>query len=129
MDPTTLKLAGAAVLAAFAGIMWFAFIRQVPEQTAFATIVSKGDIAGGTYVQQRTTNNVPTTPNMIEIAPANSFELKVDGRDDPVVASFNTTKSKSFNVGQRVRIQFVQRGIPPVWKRITVTEMTPADSQ
>jgi hypothetical protein len=127
MDVT--KIVGAIVLAAFAGVMWFAFIRRVPEETAFATIVSKGDIAGGTYVQQRTTNNVPTTPNTIAIAPANSFELKLDGRADPVVASFNTVKSRSFDVGQRVRIQYVTRGLPPIWKRITVTEMTPADSQ
>jgi hypothetical protein len=123
------KLIGAVVLAAFAGIMWFAFIRQVPEETAFATIMSKGDIAGSTYVQQRTTNNVPTTPNMIAIAPANAFELKLDGRDEPVVASFNTVKSRTFDVGQRVRVQYVRRGIPPLWQRITVTEMTPADSQ
>lgn len=130
MDPATLKLAGAGVLALFAGVMWFAFIRKVPEQTALATILSKGDVAAGTHVQQRTgPGGTPSTPNVIQLAPANTFELRIDGRDEPVQASFNTTKSRAFEPGQRVRVQFVMRGLPPLWQRVTVTEMTPADSQ
>jgi hypothetical protein len=130
MDPTTLKLTGAALLAIFGGVMWFAFIRKVPEQTALATIVSKGDVAAGSHVQQRTgPGGAPSTPNVIQLAPANSFELRIDGRADPVRASFNTTKSRAFEPGQRVRVQYVIRGLPPLWQRVTVTEMTPADSQ
>jgi len=129
MDPTTLKLAGAGVLAVFAGVMWFAFIRKVPEQTALATILSKGDVAAGTHVQQRTgPGGAPSTPNVIQLAPANTFELRIDGRADPVQASFNTVKSRSFEPGQRVKVQYVVRGMPPLWSRVTVTEMTAADS-
>ena len=129
MDPTTLKLIGAGFLATFAGVMWFGFIRHAPEQTALGTIVSQGEMAGRTYVQQRTgQGGTPTTPNVIALAPASTFELKLEGRDDPVYASFNTVKGRGFAPGQRVKVQYVMRGIPPVWQRVTVTDMTPADS-
>lgn len=129
MDPAGLKLSGATALAIFAGLTWFAFIRKVPEQTALATIVSKVDVVGGTYMQQRVgQERVPTTPNMIAIAPSNAFELRVDGMSDPVRASFNTVKSRSFEPGQRVRIRYVKRGLPLLWHRLTVTDMSPADS-
>jgi hypothetical protein len=68
MKPTTLKFASAGLLAAFAGAMWFAFVRRVPELSAVGTILSKGEMAGGTYVQQRSTQRgMPTTPNLITL--------------------------------------------------------------
>ena len=129
MDPITLKLGGAVALAAFAGLMWFGFIRSVPQQAALGTILSKGEMAGRTYVQQRTgQGGVPTTPNLIELAPANTFEISLDGRADPVYASFNTVMGQAFQPGQRVRVQYTIRGIPLLWHRVTVTDMTAADS-
>jgi hypothetical protein len=123
------KFIGAIALAAFAAVMWFAFIRRVPEETALGTIVSKGEMAGGTYVQQRVgQGGVPTTPNIMELAPAATFELMLDGRSEPVYASFNTGKGRGFEAGQRVQVQYTVRGIPMLWQRVTVTDMVRADS-
>jgi hypothetical protein len=127
MDTT--KLAGAAALALVACVMWFAFIRRGAEETALATILTKGHLAGSTYVQQPIgANRGFNVPTSIEIVEANAFDLKVDGLDDVVRASFNTVKSRQFDVGQRVRVQYVRRGIPPLWSKLTVVEMMPADA-
>jgi hypothetical protein len=125
----TAKLMSSIGLALVAAIMWFGFIRRGPEQTALATILTKGHLAGSTYVQQPIgANRGFNTPNTIQIAEANAFDLKVDGVDQAVRASFNTVKSRQFDVGQRVRVQFVRRGLPPLWSRLTVVEMMPVDA-
>lgn len=123
------KLVGAVVLAVVAAALWFGFIRRAPEQTALGTIASKGYVSGSTYTQ------IPigadrgfNTPTSIAIAEANAFELQLDGMSGLVRARFNTVKSRQFEVGQRVRVQYVRRGIPPLWSRLTVTEMMPTDT-
>jgi len=125
----TPKLAGAVVLAAIAALLWFGFIRRGAEVTALAIILTKGHLAGTTYVQQPIgANRGFNVPTRIEIVEANAFDLRVDGLDNAVRASFNTVKSRQFEVGQRVRVQYVRRGIPPLWSRVAVVEMMPADA-
>ena len=125
----TLKLVGIAALFALSGLLWVAFIRRVPAQTAPATILSKTFRNASTYTQQPVgANRGLRTPTDIPIAESYAFELRLDGASEPVRASFNTVKSRQFEVGQRVRVQFVRRGIPPFWRRIRVVDMAPADS-
>jgi hypothetical protein len=122
-----LKLTAAAALAVLAAVLWLGFIRRGPEETALATVASKGYVAGGTYTQIPVgANRGFNTPTTIEIAEANAFELRIDGIPDLVRASFNTVKSRQFEVGQRVRVQYVRRGLGPIGRRIMVVEMTPA---
>jgi hypothetical protein len=125
----TSKLVTAAALVVVAAALWFGFIRRTPEQTALGTIATKGYVSGSTYTQIPIgANRGFNTPTNIAIAEANAFELRLDGMADPVRAQFNTVKSRQFEVGQRVRVQYVRRGIPPLWSRLTVTEMMPADT-
>jgi hypothetical protein len=60
------------------------------------------------------------------VAEAYAFELRLDGLEVPVRASFNTVKGRPFEPGQRVVVRYVRRGIPGLWHRITVVDMTPA---
>ena len=121
------KLITAAVLALVAGALWLVLVRRGPEETALGTIASKGYVAGGTYTQIPVgANRGFNTPTTIAIAEANAFELRLDGVPDLVRASFNTVKSRQFDVGQRVRVQFVRRGLGPIGRRIMVVDMTPA---
>lgn len=130
MEIVAPKLAGAAILAAFTVVTWIGFVRTGPEYSGLATILTKGYMAGRSYTQIPIGDNRGfRTPNQIAIADANTFELKLDDRPETVRASFNTVKSRQFEVGQRVRIQYLKRGLPPLWLRITVTEMTPADAR
>jgi hypothetical protein len=125
----TWKIVGIAGLAALSGILWVAFIRRAPEQSASATVMSKTFQAASTYTQQQVgADRGFRTPTNIPIAESYTFELELDGVADPVHASFNTVKSRQFEVGQRVHVQFVRRGIPPFWQRVTVVDMTPADT-
>ena len=117
-----------AMLALVACALWFGGVRRGPEQTVLGTIASKGYVQGGTYVQVPVgANRGFNTPTDIAVAESNTFELRLDGVPGVVRASFNTVKSRQFEVGQRVRVQFVRRGLPPLWRRVTVVDMTPAD--
>jgi hypothetical protein len=123
------KLVGIAALFALSGLLWVGFVRRGPERTALGTVASKGYMAGKMYVQQPVgANRGFNTPTNIEIPESNVFELRLDGIAEPVRASFNTVKGRQFEVGQRVRVQYVRRGFPPLWQRIGVVDMTPADS-
>ena len=55
------------------------------------------------------------------------FEIQVDGRAGEARAALNTIESRVFNVGQRVRIEYVERGLPPIWKRVYVSGTELAD--
>jgi hypothetical protein len=125
----TLKLVGIAALVALAGLLWLAFIRRVPEESAMATIVSKTFRAASTYSQQVVgADRGFRTPTSIPIAESYVFQLRLNGVADPVIASFNTVMSRQFEVGQRVQVRYVTRGLGPIWKRIMVTDMTPIDN-
>ena len=124
-----MRQVGMAVLLAIVLFVSLGLLRRGPEQTALATVLSKGYMAGSTYVQQPVgANRGFTAPTNVPIAESNTFELRVDGLEKPVRASFNTVKSRQFEVGQRVRVRLVRRGIPPLWSRLLVVDMTPADS-
>jgi hypothetical protein len=113
----------APLLLLIAGGLWFGLVRQSPAQSAVGTIESKGYVAGTTFTRIPVgANRGFTQPQTQQIAEANAFELRLDGFPKPVRAQFNTVKSRQFEVGQRVRVTYVRRGIP---KRVLVTEMVP----
>jgi len=122
-----LKLSAALLI--LGGVIWFGLLRRTPEQTALATILNKGMIPSGTYVQQPVeVNRSFRTPREIPIAESYAFELRLDGVAEPVRAAFNTVKGRHFEVGQKVRVRYLLRGLPPIWQRITVVDMTPLDT-
>ena len=123
----TLKLTAAAVLAAFAFAMWYAFIRRVPEESAEGTITDKLYKPAGTYsLQHPGVDRGFRMPTSIPIAEAYVFAVRLDGAGEQVAAALNTIESRQFKVGQRVRVQFQRRGLPLLWQRITVNSMSPA---
>ena len=119
-----------ALLLAVAAALWFALIRRRPEQTGRATILRKEYQQAGTYLQQPVeANRGFRLPREIAIAESYVFELQLDGVADQVRASFNSVKSRHFEVGQRVRVRYVRRGAPPVWQRITVLDIHPVEDE
>jgi hypothetical protein len=123
-----LRIVLIAALLALAALLWFAFVRRVPQESALATIRSKTFREAGTYTQQQVgAQRGFRTPTSIPIAESYVFELRLEGEADPVLASFNTVKSRQFEVNQRVRVDFVRRGFPPFWQRVAVVDMFPVE--
>ena len=123
------KLVGIVALLAVAGLLSLTLVRNGGERSATGTILSKTFRDASTYTQHPVgADRGMRTPAEIPIAESYTFELRLDGIAQPVRASFNTVKSRQFEVGQRVRVHLVRRGLPPLWSRLLVTDMTPADS-
>lgn len=120
------KLAAALALALFAFMMWFVFLRAVPLRTARGVITTKTAHAGHTYIQQPVGRRSGFwTPIQIPIESCHVFEIALDGIDEPAQLALNDVKSRAFDVGQRVRITYTLRGIPPIWQRAYVSDMNP----
>lgn len=115
----------AAVAAPAALILWFAFVRQVPEQTGSGTIQAK------TFLDAHTITRYPSnairqswTPNQIRINEAYVFDLNLDDVGQAMFA-LDTIGSKAYEVGQKVAVRYEVRGLGPLWKKIRVKGMEP----
>jgi hypothetical protein len=105
--------------------IWAVFLRPIPAQTGFGTIARKTFKPEGTYWQY------PSDPNRgfrmatpIPIAEAYVFEITAGEFKSPIFFSLNTTASKAFEVGQRVQIQYRERSVPFIGKRLYVLDMS-----
>lgn len=123
--PTKFLFVIVIVFSVAATIIWAIFLRPVPIVSASGTIVKKTFKPAGTYWQYPAGLNrgfQAATP--IPIAEAYVFELSLDGFERPVFFSLNTIASNSFQVGQKVAVQYKDRGIPYLSRRIYVRDMT-----
>jgi hypothetical protein len=104
--------------------LWFFFVRPVPSAWAEGTIAGKTFKPAGTYWQYppgirqgfRTANPIPVAESYV-------FEIDVPEFPGPAYYALNTVASESFEVGQRVRVQYVRRGIQGIWSRVWVLDM------
>jgi hypothetical protein len=128
LNIANLMIVIAFVFALIAGLIWFTFLRPVPVQTAAGVIRSKSYKPAGEYWQQPVGNRDGFwTATRIPIAECYIFGIQVDGRAGEARVSLNTVEAQAFNIGQRVQIEYVERGLPLIWKRVYVTEMKCAD--
>ncbi len=114
----------ALFFAALAAGIWFVLLRPVPRHSALGAIVSKTFKPAGTYWQYP----VGARPglrvaNPIPISECYVFEVKAEGMPAPVHYPLNTVASEQFRVGQRVQIEYQERSIPVLWKRVYVLDM------
>jgi hypothetical protein len=93
-------------------------------QTALGTITGKKFKPAGTYWQYPVgADRSLRTVTEIPIAEAYVFEIAADGLQGPLFFSLNVVASREFEVGQKVRIVYRQRGLPFIWSRIFVEKM------
>jgi hypothetical protein len=119
------QLAAAIVFGLATGVVWFAFLRPIPTRSAVGTIVRKTFQPEATYWQFHSgANRGFRTPNAITLAEAYVFEVTVEGWDSLVRHALNTKASEGFREGDRVQIRYQRRGLPPLWSRIYIFEMT-----
>lgn len=123
--PKPVLLAFAALCALFALAMWLVFLRPVERRTAQGVITHKIFKPAGHYVQYPVgMRDSFYSPSTIPIAECYVFAIHVDGLPLDVGVSLNTIAAREFEVGQSVNIQYQERSIPLLWKRVYVTQMT-----
>jgi len=114
-----------AVCAAFALVMWFVFLRAAVTKTALGKITYKIFKPAGQYVQYPThAGGTFYAPSVIAIAECYVFVIQMEGSSDAAGYSLNTLASREFEPGQTVKIEYQERGIPEIWRRIYVTSMS-----
>ena len=101
-----------------------AFFGSGEPRRAVGSIKDKSQVSASTYTQHPVgTDRGFRTPTNIPIAESVVFEIVIEGREEPVRYSTNTVDARQFTVGQNVTIEYVERGIPLIWKRVIVTNM------
>ena len=121
-------LAIAAMAAAASGAIWWVFLRPVARRQARGVITQKVFKPASTYWQQPTgMRDGFWTPVRIPIAESFVFAVRLDergeGRPEEAWYSANVVEAGAFDVGQKVEIDYQERGVPGVWKRVYVVDM------
>jgi hypothetical protein len=104
--------------------IWLVFLRPVPLQKAIGTVTNKLFKPAGEHWQYPVgLNRGFLLPNKIPIAESYIFGIQIDKSGEVVGYALNTVASKEFEVGIRVQIEFQERGIPVLWRRIYVKDI------
>jgi|SRR5450755_3050164 len=114
----------AAIFAVLAVAMWLVFLRPGQRRTAQGVITHKIFKPAGQYVQYPVgMRDSFYSPSTIPIAECYVFAIHVEEPPLDVGYSLNTIAAGDFAVGQRVRLEYQERSVPLLWKRIYVTRM------
>ena len=119
-----LLLICADLLALAAVMIGCVFLKTSAPRSATGVIRSKTGIGGGTYQQQQVgVDRGFRAATQIPIAPSYSFQVELDGGGGMAVCSLNVDAAKEFGVGQKVKVDYIVRGMKPIWSRIFITHM------
>ena len=114
----------AAICGIFILTIWFVFLRPVERKTAQGVITHKIFKPAGQYVQYPVgMRSAFFTPSRIPIAECYVFTIQVDDLAADVAVALNTLAADEYNVGQKVKIQYEERSLPGIWRRVYVTQM------
>jgi hypothetical protein len=114
----------AAICAVFALLLWFVFLRPVARKTAQGVITHKIFKPAGQYVQYPVgMRSAFFTPSRIPIAECYVFTIQVDDLAADVAVALNTLASEEYTVGQKVKIQYEERSLAGIWRRVYVRQM------
>lgn len=117
---------GVAVAGAlFAGVMWFAFLRQVPEKAARARIVSK-EAYGPYSITSHPNGQAYWNSRTLHIPGGFRFGIEVPGSAKLFAYGLDSLAAREFTIGQEVEVRYEERGLPPFWKKMQVKSMAPA---
>lgn len=123
--PPNILFSFAALCALLAVVMWSVFLRPAVTRTAEGVITHKVFKPAGQYLQYPTpTSGGFYTPNVIPVSECYLFVIQVNQLSSSVGYSLNTLAAQKFDVGQRVHIEYQERSLPGIWRRIYVTGMS-----
>lgn len=127
-SPIVLYLAGAVFVVAlgFAGFMWFAFARPQEAKERAGTITDKAFVAAHTMTRMPPGGiRQSYTQEQFQIPDSYRFTIRLD---DGLTLDYllEATAAADFGVGARVRVRYLERGVPPFWTRRYVDSIAPA---
>ena len=123
--PIYILLPFAAICAVGALVLWLVFLRPVDRKTAQGVITYKIFKPAGQYIQYPVgMRSAFFAPSRIPVAECYVFAVRVDSLAGDVGYALNTVAAQEYEVGQTVKIQYEERSLPPVWRRIYVTNMS-----
>jgi hypothetical protein len=120
-----LQIIIAIIFGAASVVIWFTFLRPTATKFVAGVILSKRFKPAGEYWQQPAGQRSGFyAPTRIPIAECYVFEIQVERWPAAAHTSLNTVAAREFDVGHRVNIEYQERGIPLLWKRIYVLNMS-----
>jgi len=127
MSPKFQLIVAPAFLVLALGI-WFVFLRAAPLRTATGIIRSKTFAPAGEYVQyQPGTRQGFYTPTTIPTSEHFIIGIHVPGQPAELRYAANPTEAAGLRVGQQVRVEYQERGVPPIWNRVYVINLKRQD--
>lgn len=109
-------------------VLWAAFIRPV------ATLEGIGMITGKTLQTARDVTNTTTNEGRTEyhsssvrVPQGYAFTVELPEGKGTGVFYLEEKFGEPFQIGQKVKISYQVRGLPPLWKRTFVLQMDPSE--
>ena len=122
-------MAAVAIVAlVFAGLMFYLFVRPAASRVGMGTIIAKS------FEDARTMQrpNVSARRQDWSVSERNLPEgflitIRLDDPAAEVHYRMEKVAAGRFEVGERVSVRFEERGVPPLWSKRYVREITPAE--
>lgn len=127
---STLLIAFSVLALGLGAVAFLAFLRPVRSVSGSGTLGKKAFVPSHTisrYQASSAATRQSWTQEKFTIPDSYVFDIQIDGVAEPIRFSLEKSAGERFQVGQRVRVKYQERGIPLFWKRIMVLEMAAAD--
>jgi hypothetical protein len=119
-------LALAGLFAVVGIVVWSILLRPVEPRKARGVITYKVFKPASQHVQYPAgMRSGFYAPNSVPISECYVMVVRVDGLEAPAGFAMNTVAAQPYEVGQTVTVQYEERGLPLLWKRIYVIDMQP----
>jgi len=123
--PKSVLFSFAAICTVAGLLLWLVFLRQVERKSARGTITQKIFKPAGEYVQYPVgMRSAFLAPSRIPIAECYVFVVHADILAADVGVALNTVAAQEYEIGQSVNLQYEERTLPGIWRRVYVIQMS-----
>jgi hypothetical protein len=111
-----------------AASLWLALLRPAALRESEGTLKAKTFEAGHSVFRQPAPSQGGTMPPRQDISYGDRYVLEIQLDDGThVLTSLPDLAGENYRVGERVRVKYQMRGIPPLWRRTMVYETQPVE--
>ncbi len=120
-----MELAFSFILLGLAAGIWYVFIRPVPLHQASGQVIDMIYKPAGKYWQYQPsgTQRGFNTPTAITTNEGYILTIRIDGVATLGKALVSKLDKDTYRVGDQVKVEYVQRGVPGIWARINIIKV------